>query len=111
VATQAHPFAPGQYVTVFRSRLRPDAGPEYGETAEKMLALARARPGFVDFKSFTADDGERVSVITFADAAAQEGWRTDAEHLVAQQAGRRDFYAEYAIQVCECRRAHRWQPA
>jgi heme-degrading monooxygenase HmoA len=92
----------GQAVTVFRSRLRDEAGEEYEATAEEMEAAARAMPGFVDFKTFTADDGERVSLITFADRASHDAWRSDERHRRAQQAGRDRFYARYQIQVCDC---------
>jgi heme-degrading monooxygenase HmoA len=88
-------------VTVFRSRLRADAGDDYARTAAEMERLARAVPGFVDFKQFVADDGERVSLITFASRAAHEAWRDDPRHRAAQQRGRNDWYAEYHIQVCE----------
>ena len=88
-------------VTVFRSRLRADAGDDYAHTAAEMEQLARAVPGFVDFKQFVADDGERVSLITFASKAAHDQWRDDARHRAAQQRGREDWYAEYRIQVCE----------
>jgi len=99
-------FRPGQVMTVFRSRLRPDAGREYVDTATEMLALAQAMPGFVDFKSFAADDGERVSLVTFADPEAQRTWREQVDHRAAQQAGRDRFYAEYRIQVGTCTSAH-----
>lgn len=95
-------FAAGQVVTVFRSLLRADAGAEYVETAEQMLRLAHVVPGFVDFKTFTADDGERVSLVTFADRAAHTAWATDVEHRAAQQAGRERFYDAYTIQVADC---------
>ena len=95
-------FAAGQIVTVFRSRLRDDAAPGYGETADEMQRLARAMPGFVDFKSFTADDGERVSIVTFADEASQRAWREHAEHRDAQRRGRTEWYAEYSLQVATC---------
>ena len=104
-ADQDPPFAAGQIVTVFRSRLRDDAGDEYGTTADEMERLGRAMPGFVDFKSFAAADGERVSLVTFADAESQRAWRTQVDHRAAQQAGRDRFYARYSIQVCECRSA------
>jgi heme-degrading monooxygenase HmoA len=88
-------------VTVFRSRLRDDAGDDYSQTAAETEQLARAVPGFVDFKQFVADDGERVSLITFASRAAHDEWRDNPRHRVAQQRGRNDWYAEYRIQVCE----------
>ena len=96
-------FTEGQIVTVFRSRLRDDAYDKgYGPHADDILALARTMPGFVDFKTFAADDGERVSVIAFADAASQQAWFRQADHRAAQKAGRTDYYAEYSIQVCTC---------
>jgi heme-degrading monooxygenase HmoA len=98
------PFAPGQVVTVFRSRLRSEAIDEYSERAAEMLALVKTMPGFVDAKTFSADDGERVTLVTFSDAESQRGWREQADHRLAQQAGRDRFYAEYSIQVCDCTR-------
>jgi len=89
-------------ITVFRNRLNvedPDAVSEYHETAQRMLELARAMPGFVDFKTFEADDGERVSIITFSSPAAQRAWRDHPEHRQAQQRGRDRFYTSYDIVV------------
>src|SRR5215510_4400498 len=88
-------------VTVFRSRLRDDRADGYEDTADEMEQRARSLPGFVDFKTFVAADGERVSLITFADRASHDAWRDDPEHREAQRRGRHDWYAEYAIQVCE----------
>jgi heme-degrading monooxygenase HmoA len=94
-------------VTLFRSRLRPDAGQRgYVELAARMEARARSMPGFVDFKTFTADDGERVSIITFDTLEHHAAWRDDPEHRAAQLQGRRELYEEYVISVCE-RMSHR----
>jgi heme-degrading monooxygenase HmoA len=90
-----------EILTVFRSRLRADAGEEFARTAAEMERYAREVPGFVDFKEFVADDGERVSLIRFASKAAHDEWRDDPRHRAAQQRGRDDWYAEYRIQVCE----------
>lgn len=92
-------FSEGQVLTVFRSRLREDGVDEYGPMAAEMTALARTMPGFVDAKVFTAPDGERVTVVTFADEASQTGWRTQSRHRQAQRRGREAFYAGYTLQV------------
>ena len=94
-------FTPGQVVTVFRSRLRPDGLDEYAETAARMDALARDMPGYVDHKAFTADDGERVTVVTFADRTTHDAWRAHLEHRAAQRRGREAFYEEYSLQVAD----------
>jgi heme-degrading monooxygenase HmoA len=106
-----HPFAAGQIVTVFRSRLRgdADAAPGYHDEADELLALARAVPGFVDHKVFRADDGERVALVTFADRAAHDAWRDDPRHRAAQQRGRDGWYDGYSIQVGTCTAAHGWE--
>jgi heme-degrading monooxygenase HmoA len=96
-----------QIVTVFRSRLREDHQ-GYDDTAHEMEAAARAMPGFVDFKSFAAEDGERVSIATFASADAHAAWRDDPRHRAVQQRGRKEWYAEYHIQVCELRSERRF---
>lgn len=100
-----------QCVTVFRSRLRDDVPAEYWELAGELEALARRVEGFVDYKSFTADDGERVSVAVFASPEAQATWRDDVAHRVAQQRGRERFYVEYDVAVCEVQRRHHWRAA
>jgi len=88
-------------VTVFRSRLDPANVEEYYKVAARMSEMARTMPGYISHKVFTAEDGERVTIVEFADAGGQEFWRTREEHLGAQAKGRRDFYTEYKLQVCE----------
>jgi len=88
-------------VVVFRSRLRPESAAEFRELVPRMLDLARSTPGFVSYKAFEADDGERVSIIEFETDEALHTWREHPEHRKAQVAGRDRFYAEYDIKVCE----------
>jgi heme-degrading monooxygenase HmoA len=87
-------------ITVFRSRLREDAHQEYNELAPKIAALAETMPGFVSRKSFTADDGERLTLVAFADEQSQRNWALNADHVAAKQRGREQFYSEYSVQVC-----------
>ncbi len=87
-------------VTIFRSRLNPENQAAYYETAARMQALAEAMPGFIGIKTFTAEDGERVSLIEFESEKTLDAWRRHPAHREAQQLGRTAFYAEYQIQVC-----------
>jgi heme-degrading monooxygenase HmoA len=100
---------PDPILTVFRNRLRTDHADEYGALAPHILELARSMPGFVDAKTFTAADGERVTVVTFADQASHNAWRDDPEHRAAQQRGIAEFYAEYSIQVATVTYDHRFR--
>jgi heme-degrading monooxygenase HmoA len=107
-AETGQPFTGGQVMTVFRSRRREGSEGAYRALSAEMLAAARSVPGFVDFKTFTAEDGEHVSLVTFATPEAHEVWRNDPRHRDAQKRGRAEFYSEYSIQVGQCTHASRW---
>jgi len=85
----------------FRSRLAPDAQAEYAPLAAEIAALASAQPGLLNFKTFAASDGKRVTLAEFENAEAVEAWRVNPRHQEAQQAGRERFYETYRVQVCE----------
>ena len=94
-------------VTIFRSRLHPDARADYDPTAARMSELARKMPGYVSHKVFTAEDGERVTIVEFADMESHRAWGDHPEHRAAQRQGRAEFYSEYRLQVCEIVRESR----
>jgi heme-degrading monooxygenase HmoA len=95
-------------LTVFRSRLRDDVPGRYFDLAAELHERARGFPGFVEFKQFVADDGERVTLVTFDSAEHEAAWRDDVQHRAAQHEGRESFYSEYDIAVCAVQRRHRW---
>lgn len=98
----------GQVVTVFRNRLRPDAD-AYADHAARIAELARTMPGYVEHKAFTAEDGERVTVVTFADRASHDAWGRHPVHREAQRAGIREYYEEYSISVGAVERSSSWK--
>lgn len=97
-------------LTVFRSRLNPGHQAEYDRHVALTSALVEGAPGFVGHKMFVAEDGERVTLVEFDSMEAQRAWSLSAEHKAAAIAGRRHFYAEYRIQVCEVLRDSRFAP-
>ena len=91
-------------VTVFRSRVKPEAEEEYARWAARMGELARRMPGYISHKGFVAADGERVTLVEFESEQAQRAWSMHPEHVEAKKKGRTHFYAEYRIQVCKVQR-------
>ena len=89
----------GQVVTVFRNRLRDEALPAYAEELAVVAELARSMPGFVETKTFVAEDGERATIVTFADPETHRAWRDHPRHREAQRHGIDDYYSEYSIAV------------
>jgi heme-degrading monooxygenase HmoA len=95
-------------VTVFRTRLKPDAQSDYGLLANRMSELARTIPGYISHKGFVAEDGERVTIVEFASEEALEQWRIHPEHTAAKQQGYRSFYAQLRFQICTVIREKSW---
>lgn len=94
------------WITLFRNRLRPDAAADYAEVAQRMRALAQSMPGYVSFKTFNAEDGERVSVVEFDSLEALLAWKNHPEHRAAQERGRVAYYTEYSVQSAEVARQY-----
>jgi len=97
-------------VTIFRSRLRPEHEAEYQVMASHIHDLAQQMPGFISIKTFSAPDGDRVSIVEFDSEENHNAWRSHPEHRKAQQLGRERFYSEFQIQVCKVERAYGMQP-
>lgn len=95
-------------VIVFRSRLAAEAGADYGETADAMLAKASTMPGFVEFKQFKADDGERLALIHWESPETLRAWAEDLKHQDAQRRSRERWYTTYTIEVAEVQRTSRF---
>jgi heme-degrading monooxygenase HmoA len=96
------------FITIFRSRLRIENQEEYHRVAERMQELAASMPGFISIKTFTATDGERVSIVEFASEETHQAWREHPAHRVAQRLGRERFYSEYRIQVGRVERDYKF---
>ena len=97
-------------VTVFRSRLNPDAQEEYAAMAKHMSELARSIPGYISHKGFTAEDGERVTIVEFESEDALRAWRIHPDHARAKKHGIESFFGEYRFQICSVIRERKWLP-
>jgi heme-degrading monooxygenase HmoA len=86
-------------VILFRSKLTEQAGGDYQAMNAEMQALVRQNPGFVDVKSYTAPDGERLTVVWWRDEASLADWRNQMRHREAQNTGRQKWYEYYDVEV------------
>lgn len=91
-------------VTVFRSRLNPDAQDEYKQWASRMSTLAADMPGYISHKGFVAEDGERVTIVEFESEEGMHAWATHPDHVAAKKMGRSVFFTEFRVQVCNVMR-------
>lgn len=101
---------PPYYAVIFTSR-RTDGDAGYGATADRMVELAAQQPGYLGVESVRGADGLGITVSYWESEAAIAAWRAHAEHTLARERGRRDWYAHYELRVAKVERAYGGPPA
>ena len=96
-------------VIVFKTRIRPENAERYYALVDKMAEIARSMPGFISWKGYFADDGERVSIHEWETSEHLRAWREHPDHVRTQALGRKEFYEEYTSYVCDSPRTSRFR--
>jgi heme-degrading monooxygenase HmoA len=96
---------PPYYVVVFTS-LRTAGENDYGRTAERMVELAAQQQGFLGVESVRDSSGFGITVSYWASTEAIAAWKAQAEHIMAQEAGKRLWYEHYELRVAKVERAY-----
>lgn len=91
---------------IFTSRRTPgDHG--YEAMADRMVELAAEQPGYVGVESVRDPaTGLGITVSYWIDDAAARAWKAVAEHRLAQQRGRGEWYTEYTVRVATVTREY-----
>lgn len=94
------------YAVIFTStRTEGDHG--YSEMAEAMQALAKEQPGYLGFESARDQIGIAVSYWESLEAIAN--WKSNADHLFAQQQGIKQWYQWYKLRICLVEREYEFR--
>ncbi|MEM8707611.1 MAG: antibiotic biosynthesis monooxygenase [Actinomycetota bacterium] len=97
---------PPPYVAViFTNRQVEGVDDGYDTTAARMVELAQTIDGFLGIESVRDASGTGITVSYWRDHEAVGEWRDHPEHLDAQSAGRREWYAWYELRVATVERA------
>ena len=94
------------YVAVIFTNLQSADVEGYGETADRMEALAAAQPGYLGFETARTPGGAGISVSYWASAGDAAAWKAVAEHAEAQRLGRERWYASYRVRVAVVEREY-----
>lgn len=86
------------WAVIFTSTLSEDTD-GYAETAERMLELAHAQPGFLGVERSRDAQGRGVTVSYWASREAITAWRKHPEHARARAEGRRRWYSDWKVQI------------
>lgn len=99
--------APPYYAVIFSSQRRADGdGTGYGATAQRMVELAAQQPGYLGVESTRGEDGFGITVSYWASEADILAWRRNAEHSLARERGRTQWYEHYELRVAKVERAY-----
>jgi len=77
---------------------------EYAGTSAAMAELAARQPGFLGVES--ARDGVGITVSYWRTAADARAWKRVAEHRIAQERGRAQWYARYRVRIATVEREY-----
>jgi heme-degrading monooxygenase HmoA len=101
---------PPYYAVIFTSlRTAEEAG--YGDTAARMAELAAQQPGYLGVESARGEDGLGITVSYWRSLDDIAAWRRQAEHRLARERGRADWYRHYALRIAKVERAYGWARA
>ncbi len=92
---------PPYYAVIFTS-LRTDVENGYNETAGHMVELAEQQPGFLGIESVSETLG--ITVSYWKDLESIKGWKGQVDHQVAQQRGRKEWYAAFKTRIAKVER-------
>ncbi len=97
--------APPYYAVIFANQRR-DGDHGYGATADRMVELAAQQPGYLGIESTRDAAGFGITVSYWDSEAAIAAWRRNAEHSVARQHGRDEWYEHFELRVAKVERAY-----
>lgn len=103
--------SPPYYAVIFSS-VRTDVDEAYGDTATRMVELAQEQPGFLGVESARNDQSAGAGGITVSyweSLDAIRAWKQQAEHRLAQQTGRAQWYESYKTRICKVERDYEFK--
>jgi heme-degrading monooxygenase HmoA len=92
------------YTAVIFTSLRTEGDGGYAAMSEQMDELAAQQPGYLGVES--ARDGLGITVSYWASADDARAWKAVAEHRVAQQLGREQWYRAYRVRIATVEREY-----
>ena len=94
---------PPYYAVIFTS-IRTGVDNGYEVMAQRMVELASEQPGFLGVESAREEIG--ITVSYWASAEAITAWKRHAEHQIAQERGKQDWYRAYKTRICKVEREY-----
>jgi heme-degrading monooxygenase HmoA len=94
------------YFAVIFTSYRTEGERGYGAVSQRMEELAALQPGYLGIESARGADGLGITVSYWSSEEAIANWKANAEHQVAQEAGKKVWYSEFALRIARVDRAY-----
>lgn len=92
---------PPYYAVIF-TNIRTEIEQGYAQTAARMMELAAEQDGFLGEESVR--NGLGITISYWRDEQAIRNWRENAAHRIAQELGKKEWYAAFKTRVCRVER-------
>ncbi len=96
---------PPYYAVIFTT-VR-DGDKDYAATNDLMMGLATTQPGFLGVEG--AGDGFGITVSYWRNRSDIAAWRDQADHALAQERGRSEWYATYCLRIAKVESDRNWR--
>ncbi len=105
------PTEPYVAVIFTNQRTNPQGGDGYEEELARMRELAERQPGYLGVEGARSPDGFGITVSYWDSDESARAWKRVAEHRVAQQMGRANWYEWYHLRVATVHREYQFRRA
>ena len=90
------------YYAVIFSSLRREGDHGYAATSDRMIKLAKQQEGFLGMEH--ARESLGITVSYWKDLDSIKAWRNHAEHTLARQKGRQEWYRAFKVRIARVER-------
>lgn len=92
------------YAVIFRAKTG-QQDQEYLDAVARMRELAFEKYHCLDFVAVT-EGVDEIAISYWPNEEAIKQWKTDAEHILAQEYGRAKWYQSYIVEVVQVKRKY-----
>lgn len=90
--------APPYYAVIFSSQ-RTAGDRDYEQMSARMVELAATQQGYLGADSVRGGDGFGITISYWESPTAIAAWKSHAEHQIAQETGRQQWYVHYEVRI------------
>jgi heme-degrading monooxygenase HmoA len=87
---------PPYYAVIFTS-VKKEKLENYHETFEKLMEIVPQQEGFLGFESASSEIG--IAISYWKDLESIKKWKANADHKIAQEKGKSDWYKTYKTRI------------